>query len=132
MNNLLEVADTERVEEGDHGAGDEREGAMHPGRAPAPEQGQGQGGADGELVGVVEDNVQVVVGNDHIRLVDSSWLGADHNSRIGSGKVEDRRLQADQAVVRGNGVREVEEAGRHGHTNNCHGGHTECGREVVV
>ena len=66
--NPLEVADTERVEEGEHEMGDGWEGAMGPELALAQEQEQARGDAGGELAGVVvEGNVQAVeVGSDHI------------------------------------------------------------------
>lgn len=66
--NPLEVADTERVEEGDRGMDDGWEEAM--GLEPALVQGQEwvQGDGDDELAGVVtEGNVQGVgVGSDRI------------------------------------------------------------------
>jgi hypothetical protein len=66
--NPLEVADTERVEEGEHGMDDGREGAMGPEPVLVQEQVQVQGDVGDELVGVVvERNVQgVEVGSDHI------------------------------------------------------------------
>ena len=69
MNNPLEVADTERAEEGEHGMDDEWEGAMDPERSlmQAQEQAQARGDVGDELAGVVvEGNVQAVeVGSDH-------------------------------------------------------------------
>ena len=68
MSNPLEVADTERVEEGDHEMDDGWEEAMNPEPMLVREQAQARGDVDDELVGVGEEgSVQVVeVGSDHI------------------------------------------------------------------
>lgn len=67
--NRLEVADTERVEEGDREMGDGWEEVVNPEPVLVREQAQTRGDADDELVGVAEEgNVQVVeVGSDHIQ-----------------------------------------------------------------
>jgi len=93
--NPLEVADTERVEEGEHGMGDGLEGAMGPEPALVQEQEQARGDVGGEFVGVVvEGNVQAVeVGSDHIHWADSSRMEGDHSFHIGSEEVEVRTRQ---------------------------------------
>ena len=66
--NPLEVADTERVEEDDHGMDGGWEEVMGPEPVLVQEREQAQGDVGDELAGVVvEGNVQAVeVGSDHI------------------------------------------------------------------
>lgn len=128
--NPLEVADTELVEGGDHGMGDEKGEVMGQKLGLAREQELARGDVDGELVGVVaEGNVQEA-GNDRIRRVDSSQMEGDRSFRIDSGGVEGHMWQEDRVVGDDNGVREAA-AVQSVHTNNYHGGHTEGDRRVA-
>ena len=127
----LEVADTERAEEGDRGSDDGWEGEVGP--EPALVRAQVQTRVrrdvdDGLVDVVVGDNVQAVeVGSDHIRWVESSRMEGGRSCYIGNAEVEVRMKQVDRVVGCDNDVKGVA-AGvqvQCVRTSNCHDGRIE-------
>lgn len=130
---LLEVADMELVEEGDHGMDDEKGEATGQVQVQVQKREQARRDADGELVGVVaEGSVQVVeeVGNGRTHRVDSNRMEGDHSFHIDSEGVEGHTWQAGRVVGCDNGAK-VAGVVHYVHTNNCRDDRTGCDQRVV-